>query len=155
MIYVRSATADDLPALMEMLVEFHAENGLFALDMDRTVATVHDILRRGLIFLAFDGHDLVGTLAIAPAQVWYSSEIFLEECWMYVRPRARRSTALLKMLRRAMRVADDKGWPITFQIVTATDLDRKSRPFRRMEHVGRVFLRRAHHDMQVADERRA
>lgn len=140
MIRVTLAREEDLPALLDLLMLMGSENALMPMDVDKVVATVRDVLNRGLIWLAWQDGSLVGTLAVSIETLWYSSAPLVEERWMYVMPQARNSVAFLRMLRLAQRVARDKQMPAVFSVVTRTDLARKAKAFRRLEEVGRVFL---------------
>lgn len=143
MIRVTAAGAADLKALLALMIEAHADNGIFPLSIGKVVRYVQDALGRGIVLLAWQDDELVGTLIVMVGEVWYSEVPFIEEGMVFVLPKARKTTAFLRLVRRAMMVADDKGWPMVSSVVTRTELGRKGDIFRRLgfEEVGRVFLR--------------
>lgn len=142
---VNAASGSDLRPLLDLMVEFHVDNGVFPLSPAKVVAYLQETLARGVVLIARDGDRLVGTMGLAPGEVWYAESVFLEERWLFVHPDARRSTALLRMLRRAIRIADDKGWPMVASVITMKALERKGDLFKRLgfAEAGRVFLRQA------------
>lgn len=143
---VRLADAQDLPQLMQLAQELHAENG----QHDFSYHKVRNLLQRGVsqdyAVLAVIGEplDIRAMLMLIVDQVYYSEERQIIELWNFVRCDSRRSDYGKQLLAFAMQYADNLGLDLTIGIVSDESMEAKTRLYERQIGVraGSVFIYR-------------
>ena len=143
---VRRAVPADMPALIDLCIENHGENGQFSLNMPK----VEDMLGR-----AFGKKDAVigitgqpgrveGAILLLISQFWYTQDWCLEEVFNYVRPEYRRSTHAKDMIQFGIRAADELAIPLVIGVVSNERTRAKVELYRRQlgDPVGGYFIHR-------------
>jgi GNAT superfamily N-acetyltransferase len=102
---VRLATEEDEDALFALLLQLHAENGLFRLNRDKVIQGIQWATKRqgGIIFCIDDprGSGVVASLGMCVTSDWYSDDEYLLERWNFVHPDYRRTDYARKLLDQA------------------------------------------------------
>lgn len=103
---VRAAVAEDWPALKDLLVRFHGENGLAPLNLDKVRVLALQQIDLGLVILAEVKGELVGGVGLVEESWWYSDERLLRDFFLYVTPEARGSAAFDELKKTAEGIAE-------------------------------------------------
>lgn len=102
---VRPAENDEATyrALVELLVKhMYPEVALVEIDQNKTLNGIYDCLAAGVVFNAYDGDRLVGSLGATVGEWWFSAVPCLFDRWYYVLPDFRGGEAG-KLLERTLR----------------------------------------------------
>lgn len=140
---VRVARPDEVDAIYNLLLELHAENGLFTLDPAKSRKTIVDLLdpSRGVIGVIEGPNGLEGSIGLFLTAWYYTTDLHLSEFWNFVKPECRRSTHAKRLIEFGKWVADDLGVPLHMGIVTTSRAEAKMRLYRRqLKQVGGYFL---------------
>lgn len=113
------------------------------LDLGRCWAHITRILNRGAVWVIDDDEGIAGSISVLPNQLWWSSTVYLNDGWFYVRPEKRDSRAAILLLKAASDYAAAQGLPLAITVFHAVDLVRKDAFFRRMgfEPLGGTYLK--------------
>lgn len=135
---IRVAGRDDFEELLKLLVEMHAEIGVFKLSIERTVARIYQVLEKGICLLAIDAAGAIaGTIGLLGEKIWYSDDLMLSDTWIFVRQGKRSLRAFSDLIKAARAAADQRGVPLVMCLYTLKDCDRKARLFER--HARRIM----------------
>lgn len=140
---VRIARADEVDAIYNLLLELHAENGLFTLDPRKSRQTIIDLLNpaRGVIGVIEGPNGLEGSIGLFLTAWYYTSDLHLSEFWNFVKPECRRSTHAKRLIEFGKWVADSMDVPLHMGIVTTSRAEAKQRLYRRqLRQVGGYFM---------------
>lgn len=150
MIKARPALTEELPQVLDLLVEFHAElPQSIPLSIPRVLETIVSVQAEGVILVALRDEEIIGTMGISPAQWWFSESWYLVDRWMFVRKGARRSTAAVDILRAAKDFADRTGLLLIAAVANLHQTDRKNALYRRhFTPIGERFI----HGLDVPGE---
>lgn len=128
---IRNACADDLPALLELGQQMHAESPEY-----RDMAFCPNTLRRTLT-LAMDDHFLrvaetggriVGGLAAMAVPHWFGPDRLACDLGIFIAPEARGGMAAARLIRCYVEWARDLGAKkITIGITTGVDVETTAR----------------------------
>lgn len=138
LVELRAAKPEDADTIYALLMGFYAENGvgrLYPEGVRRKIAWLCNP-ENGLILVAEIGGDMIGCMGLELRNWFWSEQWTLAEVWTYVAPRARRSSAALRMLKEADKLAKQYAMPFIFGVFTPVDTNRKKRLFSRF---GREF----------------
>lgn len=141
---VRLAVEDDIPALLNIGREMHAENGIMPLS---------ERMANGMILNAIRKHGAIGgvigpvgtveaAILLRISQMWYSEDFHLEDYLCYVRPQYRRSTRAKALIEFAKKAAVDLKVPLLIGIASNDRTEAKIRLYRRQlgPQAGALFL---------------
>lgn len=129
---LRWASRADRSAILALLVEMHADVGVFPLSHARLEQHVDELLQDGMILLAFDGATLVGSVGLYGGTFWYSDEKVLMDTWVFASPRAKDRLAVFRrMMAEVKEVAKDQGTTLVLTLFCERDNKRKSTLFSR------------------------
>ncbi len=138
--------AADLPALLDLAREGHAEGTVFLPFDAEKVAwwALRTIAKHLLIGVETETGELAGAVALDDEPPRYSSAQSLWDIGFYVRPEYRRSRAAVLLRDAAVAIAADMGLPLFLGVSSGTDLDRKGKFFTRagFQPIGAVYLKR-------------
>lgn len=141
---VRLATMDELPELIQLTQELHAENG----QHDLSYRKIRDDIAKGLALdnavMAVIGEsgDIRAMLLLHIKSVYYSDENQIVELWNFVRCDSRRSNYGKQLLHFAMEYADSLMLHLTIGIISDESLEAKTRLYERELGVrsGSIFI---------------
>ncbi len=142
---VRPANIADLTAILALLADMHAESPMTlpSPNWGKGTHALTDAIVRGVCFVAESAPFAVeGILACVCSTDWYADEPFLSDLCFYVRPRARASTAALRLLREMKKCADSLGLPLRLGVFYGEDVNRKTAMYERLgfDTVGGTFV---------------
>lgn len=109
---IRLAEISDLPAISEILGQFHDETGLFPINWEKVRERVEVLLQSMDLFVAEHEKKLVGLLGLVQNNVWYSDDQILEDCMFYVVPEWRGGVVGTQLLRAAIIQAEHRNLPL-------------------------------------------
>ncbi len=131
---VRLATRDDEPQLMAMCRELHAENGLFKMDEDATIAMLNRAFDRqgGIIGVIDAENEIAAVIYMLLSTFWYSKEDHLEELFAYVRPKHRKPAGhAAALIAFAKECSDRIGIPLVIGVLSNKQMAAKVRMYRK------------------------
>ena len=144
-----AAPADEL-AILLLLEQMHAENGLFAYSKSRVRDLVRSILAApvkplpvpAMIGVIGTPTDLQGTIGLMVTQLYYTDEWHLGDLWNFVRPDCRKSEHAKELLEFGKRMAGALGLKSMSGVVSNERTEAKLRLYRRRfgKLVGGYFL---------------
>jgi N-acetylglutamate synthase-like GNAT family acetyltransferase len=83
---IRLAEIDDIPVIMdELLVPFHAENGLAPLNRDKTLQWATEMVSEGRVIAALQGGKIVGAIGMVEIPLKYADKSLLCDEFFYVK----------------------------------------------------------------------
>jgi len=135
-IRVVGATEDDLPELMRLLREMHAENAVWPLDEDTAREAFLKALRPpkqvGIIgVIRGEGSEIRAAIYLVIGRAWYTAAWHIEENFLYVSPRHRDSKCGDALLRYAQHAADQLKIGLVIGILTNKRMMPKVRMYQR------------------------
>lgn len=107
-----------------LLLDLHKAGGYAALDVNTAATNAYTVLREGMTFVARKNGEAVGTIALTEIPFWYSKTTFLQDAWLFVKPKHRRGKVGV-MLMRAARDEAEKRKKIAF--ITVNNPDRRQK----------------------------
>lgn len=141
---IRHAGSDDFAELIKLLVEMHAEIGIFSLSVERLAKRIYEVLNRGICLLAIDDDgNIVGSIGLLGESVWYSDELMLSDTWIFVRKDKRSARAFPMLVKAARLEAEQMKVRLVLCLYSLKDHDRKARLFERYARrimTGYLFL---------------
>ena len=139
---IRVAARADFAALWPLLIEMHAEQGLFPLNKNKAARTLAEAIDGGRVLMAEEGDAVMRTFAWTVMTAYYADQPFLADLWLYVRPAYRRSTTAVKLRNALKAEAAARGLPLMVGAVGKTR-DGARLFGAAFEKVGELFLMRA------------
>jgi hypothetical protein len=144
---VRKAEREDIPDLLDLCVENHAENGMFELSDQRVKEMIDRHFNKGGAIVGIvgkPGAKIEASICLLIANMWYSDDFHLEDIWTYVRPqyRSAKLNNLEHLIRFAERCSDELGIRFFGGIMSSIRTEAKIRIYRRLmgEPVGAFFM---------------
>lgn len=130
---VRLCAPDDLPELLKLGVEYHAEagDGRLPLDLEKSMKWMYYAITRSLAICVEQEGVPVGAMILSEDPPWWSSANALWEAGFFVNSLARKGTGAASLLvETAKAIADDMQVPLFVTPMTEVDVERKDRWFR-------------------------
>jgi hypothetical protein len=130
---VRLCVPDDLPALVTLGLEYHAEAGddRLPLDLEKSMRWMYYAITRNLAICVERDGIPVGAMILNEDPPWWSSANALWEAGFFVNSVARKGTGAADLLvETAKAIAEDMGVPLIVTPMTDVDVERKDRWFR-------------------------
>lgn len=141
---VRLAVPADLPQLIELGRDLHAENALMPLDEAKITEVVKNGIlgKGGRIGVIGAIGAIEGGIHLVFGTFWYSNELHLEELYSYVRPEFRRSGNAKALIEFAKVCAKQMNLPLLIGVVSNQRTQHKIRLYRRRlgDPAGAYFL---------------
>ena len=132
---VIGATMADLPEVMELFREMHAENAIFQLDEQAAIDVLARALRRpnpeGVLGVIRENGRIAGMILLIVTKFWYTKQFHLEELYNYIHPNYRRSNYADALIRFAKHSAEQLGIPLIIGVLTNNKMEPKVRLYRR------------------------
>jgi hypothetical protein len=145
---VRLATQSDRPALRQMCVMLHEENGMFPLNLDKLDRALDRYFNRDGAVIGVIGQDgePVASIYLGITQFFYTDAWTLMEEWAFVMPEHRRTTYAQDLITYAKSVSDGMKMPLITGILSSKRTEAKVRLYdRMMERVGGYFMHGREH----------
>ena len=139
---IRIATLADIDILCDILGhEMAPEFDFCATDWDKGSREIRHVLENGQIILAMDDETIAGTIGLLEHDYfWWSSDRFITDQWVFVRPQYRQSRVFIMMMKYLGIVAKHSKIPIILSISSPRDVEIKQRLFGRYgKRVGNYF----------------
>lgn len=117
---VRYAEPADYPQIIALGEELHEENGHSAIDYDIAEAAIMEAInrKRALIGLIGPVGGIEGIVFLRFASFWNSSDVFLEELFLYVPPEFRKTANAKTLLLFADNAAKQLGLPLMIGVLS-------------------------------------
>jgi len=136
-INVRTATTEDLDALMQIAMEACIDNALAPPSPERLLADIWPAvnLQGGIIGIVGPiGGRIEGVILLRIGKMWYSDEDCLEERSIFVRPeyRAAKGGRARKLCQFAKDAADKLGLPLSIGVLSDERTEAKMRLYERI-----------------------
>jgi len=127
MIEIRRASIFDCSSIYAMLCKMHeeAEFELGAIDSKKLSETVLSVMNSGVVFLAVENDQVVGSIGGLFTSEWWSEEIIFGDLWFYVYKDKRSTTAGIGLIKKFIEAGN--GMKIKLGHVYNGDLDRKDK----------------------------
>ena len=141
-IVVRRATENDGDSIVRLLEAMHAENGLGAVNRQKALAVIADVLSNGIALIAEDNGHPVGTVGAKVASWWYSDDEYVGDYWTFVVPEARKTSAAIRLISALRQTAKAMKLPLVTGPVTPIEPEEKCRFYRRLglRPIGGLFM---------------
>lgn len=115
---IRPATLDDVPTLVSLGAMMAAESPRFRLlrySPEKVRVLVENVLRgdSGFLWVAEAGGEITGLMLGVAVPHWCSDDLVVSELALYMVPKHRGSTSALRLIRRFMAWAEDRGAVLT------------------------------------------
>ena len=140
---VRLGIPADADVIYNFLLNLHDENSIFSISEDRARRTIEEILtpQFGCIGIIENNGVIEGCIGLRVAQLWYTSEWFLDELWNYVHPDFRKTGHGSDLIDFAKKKSTEVGLPLLMGIVTRKSLAPKARLYqRKLSQIGAWFV---------------
>lgn len=138
---IRNAVRDDFEAIWCLLMMMHKEQALFSLDRSKTAAAIAKAIDTSQAWVALNNAIVIGTCAATSCEVWYSSEPFMGDMWIYVHPDHRHSRHAIGLRNAMVKAASNQGLVLMCGAV-GKSLEGKRLYGRGFEEVGSLFMLR-------------
>ncbi|HKJ72717.1 MAG TPA: GNAT family N-acetyltransferase [Alphaproteobacteria bacterium] len=123
----------DIEPLMRAFYAEHNMGGLTHLPLNVAKARNHAnrYFTAGVVFGAYEGAVLAGSIALGPSTMWWSDSPILSDGWFFVHPKYRNGTVATRLLKAAKQYAEARGLPLYVDVSHSVDLERKAKFFER------------------------
>jgi hypothetical protein len=118
---VRYAEPADYPQIIMLGEELHAENGHSAIDYPIAEAAIVDAINRNRALIGVIGPvgTIEGIIFLRFASFWNSSEVFLEELFLYVPPAYRKTPNAKTLLKFAKSTSERLDLPLMIGVLSS------------------------------------
>jgi hypothetical protein len=119
--------------IVKLIHDLHGEVGLFKLDDDR----VRTMLRRafdregGIIGVLNNGDAIEGIIYLLVSNFWYSNDAYLEEIFLYVPQKYRKTKNAIELMKFAKWCATQSGFPLLIGVLNNERTAGKVRLYQR------------------------
>src|SRR5208282_1583528 len=143
--HVRLGVQADIPELLAMGHELHAENAMMPLSESKIVAAAGRAIRQDRAMVGCIGPVggiLEGMIYLTIGQFWYTDVYHLEELYSFVRPEFRRSRRAEALVRFAMKSSERLHVPLLIGVISNWRTEAKVRMYERLlgKRAGAFFL---------------
>jgi GNAT superfamily N-acetyltransferase len=142
--HLKLCEPEDLPALVDLARQGHAEGAAFLpFDPDKVAWwTARAIGKHLVVGVETAAGELAGAIALDDEAPRYSSSAALWDIGFFVAPQHRRSRAAFLLRDAAIAIALDMGLPLFLGVTSGTDLERKAKFFTRagFKPIGAMYL---------------
>ena len=132
MMEIRRASIFDCSQIYAMLCKMHeeAEFELGAIDSKKLSEAVASIMNNGVVFLAVEDGQAIGSIGGTYTSEWWSEEIIFGDLWFYVYKDKRSTAAGIGLIKKFIEAG--KGMKIKLGHIYNGDLDRKDKFYERL-----------------------
>lgn len=128
------ADLKDLPEVVEVARELGRENSAYSISEDAAIATIRSVIAGdGLVgIMRADDGNIAGTILLKIAYYWGSGQPYLDEYWVYVRDKYRKSNIARQLIHFAKHQADRLNLLLRIGIISKIELGRKLQLYERL-----------------------
>lgn len=146
---VRIATQADEPAIYELLIRMHGENGMFSMSEKKVRDTMYCGTRpnsdpnssRGVVGVVDGPKGLEATIGLVVSTVWYSDDWHINELWNFVHPDYRTAGHAPKLIKFSQWCATQMDLPLLIGVVSNKRTEAKVRLYKRLlPYTGAFFM---------------
>jgi hypothetical protein len=143
--HVRLGVSADIPELLAMGRELHAENAMMPLSEARIREAAARAIKQDRAMVGCIGPVggiLEGMIYLTIGQFWYTDKPHLEELYNFVRPEFRRSRRAESLVRFAMKSSERLHVPLLIGVISNWRTEAKVRMYQRLlgKPAGAFFL---------------
>jgi hypothetical protein len=121
-ISVRVASPCEENEIFDVLLKWHAEEGLASFDYDAAREMLVNLLTgSGVVGVIGDPGKIEASISLLPGRLWYSSESTLESLWNFVLPNFRKSANAKALALFAKRQAERLSLSLLLEIVATPE----------------------------------
>lgn len=149
---IRPATIDDIPRIVELGAMLHAESDEYrdiGYDRGKVAETMAGLMQEsGVIFLYVSGGEIIGGLAGALTEFWFSREKIAGDYSLFVHPDHRHGMIAVKLVLAFHAWAKMLGArQVKMGVTTGIALDGTSNLYQSlgMRHCGNLFVKDLNH----------
>lgn len=125
--------------IFDLLLAEHEEAGIVPLNAEKTAEFCYRTLEQGMTLIARDKKGkAIGSMGIVNQSFWYSDAPCLQDVWLYVAPKNRRSTVGKMLLKGARAIADARNAPLFVTIANPNRPQKKRTIGLTAQHAGYV-----------------
>lgn len=128
---VRSAKPEDFQRIMVLCRQLYQENGATLVDWPAVEAMVMDGINGFGACLGVIGDPVQGMIFLRISKMWYSSEMILEELFVYVDPEYRQSNNASALVEFAKSCSHEFDIPLLIGIISNKQTKEKVRLYQR------------------------
>ena len=131
---IRKANALDISAITYMLSVMYKETELYVptINSHKLVNKVNDIIHSGIVLVATEQNQLLGSIGGTIATDWWSDEQYLSDLWFYVYKDHRKSNIAKNMIVDFIKIGKEANMKIRLGHIFSGDLDRKDKFYERL-----------------------
>ena len=131
---IRKANALDISAITYMLSVMHKETELYVptINSHKLVNKVNDIIHSGIVLVATEQNQLLGSIGGTISTDWWSDEQSLSDLWFYVYKDHRKSNIAKNMIVDFIKIGKEANMKIRLGHIFSGDLDRKDKFYERL-----------------------
>ena len=131
---IRKANALDISAITYMLSVMHKETELYVptINSHKLVNKVNDIIHSGIVLVATEQNQLLGSIGGTIGTDWWSDEQYLSDLWFYVYKDHRKSNIAKNMIVDFIKIGKEANMKIRLGHIFSGDLDRKDKFYERL-----------------------
>ena len=151
---VRTATPDDLDALMALATMAHDENGFVKANPRKLLNDMWPAVHqdKGIVGIIGEPNaQIEAAVLLRIGTIWYSDEPMIEERGVFVHPSYRQAKGgrLARLVEFSRQVADELGFPLTMGVLSNHRTSAKIKTYTRImgEPAGAYWLYGAHTGM--------
>ena len=147
---IRPAVVVDASEIFKMLVTEHANApiDLPAINAEKGMHHIVNVIVNGAAFMLGQEVDdktvMIGTMGLEAGSVWYSSELWISDTWLYVKPKYRSFRAFRRLIDAAIALSEEKQISLNLGNLTGHEPERMDALYERcgFDRVGSQFVRR-------------
>lgn len=131
---VRKAEPEEIGPIMKLCRQLAKENAMFNVNEDKVREMIESALDpngNGILGVIGRVGEIEGMMLIKLGQFWYTNDWHLEELFLFVPPKYRKSDNAKKLLTWAKQLSDSFGKPLFVGVISNIKTEAKVRLYRR------------------------
>jgi len=128
---LRIAGQLDEPIVLDLLMAMHSEAGMGSINPQKVTNAIRHCREMGCILVVEVNGLVSAIMGLRPDGFWWSDDVALFDQFTYVKPEARKTRAIFKLVQKAKEIAVEAGMPLLIANFGPVDTDIKSRLYRR------------------------
>jgi len=117
--------------MVYMLKEMHEESGMGSLNISKVLNTIELCLIKGVILLVERNKEAVALMGLIPNALWWTDDKLLMDQFTFVRPEARKTKAIFKLVKEAKMIANAEKMPLLIANFGYVNEEKVSKMYKR------------------------
>ena len=117
--------------MVYMLKEMHEESGMGSLNISIVLNTIELCLIKGVILLVERNKEAVALMGLIPNALWWTDDKLLMDQFTFVRPEARKTKAIFKLVKEAKMIAKAEKMPLLIANFGYVNEEKVSKMYKR------------------------